>query len=355
MKRIVLFIACALALVVFSVEERFGFRFWERLSFAFDEFSVDADGTLRGRLDRFTESGFFMKIGTRTSYVSTRNRPFVLQPGEALTFWRSRGAYSSICVLQADDPLIKGVVFPAEMRGERRYIRIKTRGMEIFVGVVSQKAYLLDEKVCMDFPLPFKSVWPDQKDHDLWVSGGGFRPRFKKVAKISEGEKQLAADLFGYFSSTNLSELVGDSYSGGATNVKISAASVPARVAPGLVEPLVIQIDGTNAQLRVSGFSFVTHDGGCRRARRCRIDSRGRLVCGWRVDRANDNGKPGRVVLDMSFEYDADGMLRRAWTPGSNPLMIDKGNKLYFTGDRDLVIKYREEIHQTLAGLPWLK
>ena len=251
MKHIVLFITCVVAFVVSSVEERSGFRFWERLSFAFDEFSVDADGTLRGRLDRFTESGFYMKIGTRTSYISTRDRPFVLRPGEELTFWRSRGTFSNICMLPADDPLIKGMVFPAEMRGERRYLRIKTRDMEIFVGVGSQKAYLPDEKVCMDFPLPFKSVWPDQKDHDLWMSGGGFRPRFKKVEKISEGEKRLAADLFGYFSSTNLSELVGDSYSGGVTNVTMSSTAVPAGVAPGLVDPLVVQIDGTNAQLRV--------------------------------------------------------------------------------------------------------
>ena len=355
MKCIVLFLICALALGAFSAEERSGFRFWERLSLSFDQFSVESDGSLQGSLNSFTECGFFMRIGTRTSYVSSRCRPFVLKPGEELTFWRSAAPFSSICVLPADDPLIKGMNFPSEMHSESRYLRIKTRGMEVFVGVASQKGYLPDEKVCMDFPLPFKSVWPDQKDYDLWVSGGGFRPRFKKVAKISEGEKRIVADLFGYFSSTNLLELVGDSYSGGVTNVKMSASSVPARIVLGLVDPLVVQIDGTNAQLRVSGFSFVTQDDGCRRARRCRIDARGRFVCGWRVDRTSVNGVSDRMVLNMSFEYDANGMLRRAWTPGVNPLMIDKGNTLYFTGDKDLAIKYRQDVHQALDGLPWLK
>ena len=355
MRRLVLLLVCALTLGMFAAEERSGFRFWERLSLSFDEFAIEADGTLRGSLNGFTDCGFYMKVAGCTSYISSRHRPFALQPGEELTFWRSASPFSSICALAGDCSLIKEMGLPSEMRGESRYLRIRTRGLEVFVGAESQKAYIPKEKACVDFPLPFKSVWTDQKDYDLWVSGGGFRPRFDKVQKISEGEKRIAADLFGYFSSTNLLGLVGDSYAGGVTNVQVDAVDVPSQMVPGVVDTLVVQIAGSTSHPQVSGFSFVTRDGGCRHARRQRFDSQGRFVCGRRIDRENGPGAPDRVVLDMSFTYDAEGVLCRAWTPGMNPLMIDKGNKLYFTGDRDLVVEYRQEVHRALDGLPRLK
>ena len=356
MKQVLLFIVCALPYFAALAGNSNGFRYWERLSIAFDEFSVEADGSLHGRLNGFTDVGFFMKIGSHTSYVSKRERPFALKPGEELTFWRSRSAPSSIRMLSGDAPEITRVEFPEQMRGERRYLRIRMgKSLETFVGVDSRKAYIPAEKTCIDFPLPFKSIWPDQKDYDLWGAGVGFRYRLRKVDKISEGEKRLAADLSRYFSATNLQCIVGPSCVGGTTNVQVAVTDELTKAAPGLVAPFFVQITGTNSQFRVSGFSFVTQDDKCRHARRYRFDAQGRFTYGWRVDRVNENGAPGRVALDMSFEYDAEGKLRRAWTPGDNPLMIDKGNKLYFTGDPELAIEYRKEVHLALDGLPRLK
>lgn len=356
MKQVFMFIVCVLSYFTVLAGNKNWFRYWERLSLAFDEFSVEADGSLHGRLNGFTDVGFFMKIGSHTSYVSKRERPFALKPGEELTFWCSRSASSSIRTLSGDAPEIKRVEFPETMRGERHYLRIRMgKTLETFVGVDSRKAYIPAEKTCIDFPLPFKSIWPDQKDYDLWGSGIGCRYRLRKVGKISEIERRIAADLLRHFSATNLQCIVGPSCVGGTTNVQVAVTDELAKAAPGVVAPFVVQITGTNSQFRVSGFSFVLQDDKCRRARRYRFDVQGRFTYGWRVDRVNENGAPGRVALDMSFEYDAEGRLRRAWTPGDNPLMIDKGNKLYFTGDPELAIQYRKEVHQALDGLPWLK
>jgi len=172
---------------------------------------------------------------------------------------------------------------------------------------------------------------------------------------MMRAETQLATSLYRHFSTTNLLALVGKPYAEGVTNVLVSANSGVTNVVSNLVDSLIVRVAGTNSQFKVFGFSFVTQDDKIRRSRRYRFDSEGHLVYGWRTDRTNENGAPGREVLDMPFEYDSDGVLRRIWTPGSNPLMIDKGNKLYFTGDRELLIKFRQDVHQSLEGLPRLK
>lgn len=355
MKRIVLFLICLFAVSGYSAGERHGFRFWELLSLSFDEFSVDNSGTIRGRLNGFTEYGFYMKTGTCVSYISSRDRPFEVKHGEVLTFGRSRSLASSICALDLNDPKIKTLDLPAQMREERYYLQIKTRDVEVLVGTSSQKAFIPEENALIDFPLPFKTVWTDQRDYDLWSSSGGRQRRFKKVEKISEGEKLFAAGLFRCFPATNLQFIVGSSCVGGTTNAQVAVTDELTKVVPGVVAPFVVQITGINSQLRVSGFSFVAQDDKCRRSRRYRFDADGHFIYGWRIDRVNENGAPGRVALDMSFAFDAEGKLRRAWTPGSNPLMIDKGNKLYFTGDPELAIEYRKEVDRALDGLPRLK
>ena len=356
MKCIVLFLVCVMALKTFPAAGRPELRFLERLSLAFDEFSVNDDSSLHATLGGFAKCSFYVKTGSITARVSNdENRSFVLKPGERLSFGRSAILSLGICLLSNDDSEVEKVVFPEELKAESSFIWIRMGDLEAFVGCSSHRAYIPAENVSMDVPLPFKAVWPNQRDYDLWASGLGCRYRLKKVGIVSEGEKQLAGDLFRHFSATNLADLVGGSCVAGTTNVQVAASDVPGNVVPGLVGSLFGQIDGTNAQLRVSGFSFVTQDGECRRARRYRLDFRGCLTWGWRVDRANENGTPGRTVLDMPFEYDAEGVLRRAWTQGSNPLMIDKGDKLYFVGDRDLLIQFREEAFRALDGLPWQK
>jgi len=140
----------------------------------------------------------------------------------------------------------------------------------------------------------------------------------------------------------------------GTTNVHVSACDALNRIVVGKLDSMVVQVSGADDGPIVTGLSFVVEDE-CRHARRYRYDAYGRFFCGERKDRANGNGVVGRMLLDMSFEYDVNGILRRAWTPGDNPLMIDKGDKLYFTGNRELAIKYRQDVHQSLEGLPRLK
>lgn len=356
MKCLVLFVICTLSFAAFPLGGDM-LRLPERLSLSFKEFSVGDDGSLHVTLDEFWGARLFVGIGSDEHGVPFEpGRIFSVKFGDILHYHYSGAPGSSLRVYAGDDPEMQKVGLPAQMRNERHYLRIRTNGVEAYVGIDSQKAYIPGEKTWIDFPLPFKTVWTDREDFRLWSSGGGgCRGRLKKVGIVSEGEKQLADDLFRHFSATNLADLVGGSCVAGTTNVQVAASDVPGNVVPGLVGSLFVQIDGTNAQLRVSGFSFVTQDGECRRARRYRLDFRGRLTWGWRVDRANENGTPGRTVLDMPFEYDAEGVLRRAWTQGSNPLMIDKGDKLYFVGDRDLLIQFREEAFRALDGLPWQK
>lgn len=351
MKRIILFLICVMALRAFPGGEMRGFRYWEKLSIAFDEIRVMPGGQLHVRLNGYTEWRFNVKIVGRPSLDSEHDGAFVLRSGEELVFWRTGAPSSSICVLSREDPVIKEMGLPEQMREDHYYLRIRTGGVETLVGSVSQKAYILENKDCIDFPLPFKSVWPNQDDYNLWVSGLGCRYRLSKVGKVSDDEKRMAADLFAYFSSCDLVE---SAHGEGVTNIQISASEELNRRVPGLVGHLVVQMELTNKEQRVTGFSFLTQDK-CRHSRRYRFDSQGHFTWGERIDRTKESGQLEQIVLDMAFEYDANGTLHRAWTPGSNPLMIDKGKKLYFTGDAELAIGFRKDLHRALEGLPAIK
>ncbi|MCQ2395136.1 MAG: hypothetical protein MJ249_12710 [Kiritimatiellae bacterium] len=356
MKHWILFLVVMLVLKVFPAGEKNGFRFWELLSMSFDEFTVTTDGSLHGRLNGLEPIGFYMKTDLSTSYALTdQDRSFSLRLGEKLVFWRSKMPSSSICMLAKGTPELNGIKFPESMRDDVHYVWIKTEGIEALIGTASRKVYFPEEDASMDFCLPFRTVWSSREDYELWVSGLGYRFRSRKVRGTSDSEKQLSAGLFEYFSASNkvLHSICPSAT--GITNIQMVADVELRRIVSDLEGCLTIQVVVTNSSCLVSGISFLTQNDKCRRARRYRFDHLGHLIWCERIDRANESGVAGRMLCDLAFEYDEEGKILRAWTPGGNPLMIDKGRKLYFTGERGLVVEFREDLSRALLNLPRMK
>lgn len=354
MRCFVLLCVCLLTLQMFA-QGQSHFRYWELMSLAFDEFSVSGDGVLTGKLNGFLESAYFTRKGNEPIRRSSgRECSFSLKPTETLEFGRTRAFSSNVCVLGGDDPAVVEWSLPEPLRGDHHYLQIKIEGVETIVGASSGKAYLPGKKCCIDFSLPFKTVWEDQNDYNLWASGLGCRFRLKNVYSISKAEAQLAESLLKICSSSTGASCIGDSPADGMGNVQVALFPELKQLLPEMVERLVVQVAATNGEQRITGFGFLTC-GQCRRARRYRLDASGRLAWAERIDRDDENGSPGRNLLELAFEYGPDGGVRRAWTPGSNPLMIDKGKKLYFTGDRGLTVRFREDLRLSFEGLPRMK
>ena len=314
----------------------------ERLSLSFGEIALTNGASLLLKVKDFDKERLYVRYGELGIFQAVTNGSVhVIEKGNAFSFRYSRSPAMTISLVESAEVEKRFPHVPSEFRQSKENMLLFEDGSNVtLISPQKNISYTLGKGEVKSFRFPFRGVWRDAREFDLWSAGKPYRGRLDGVKKRVEAEKAAAESAREYVRMRFSVEIESAVFDGDSTQAKLSVSLECQNRLPSFGKAVLL-IEKTEGGRHLSGLGLLpVVDGGL--SHQYLFDRAGHLM--WHLSR--DPSKRNRDgVFDgpdgfSIFELAPDGTIRRAFFGNVLPLLVVTERTFYFTGDGELVRQF---------------